>query len=145
MSYWGVVWGYISYMSIFSQWIAMADEYNTDQRIWTLGCIYMANLSAVSSTALCPSLPKSPCCSVLFGCFAFKRSPRPSCSPSIMLLTDSLQRIRGIDREDGVGRGYRNRRILKGRVGFHRTKARYWIPIMILWIITSPCQPPRHI
>lgn len=36
----------------------------------------------------------------------------------------------------------RSRRILMGRVKFHRTKACYWISVMILWIITSTIQPP---
>lgn len=47
--------------------------------------------------------------------------------------------------EDGARSGCRNRRILKGRVEFHRTKGCYWIPVMILWIITSTIQSPRHI
>lgn len=32
-----------------------------------------------------------------------------------------------------------------GRVKFHRTKAPYWIPVMILKIIASSIQPSRHI
>lgn len=47
----------------------------------------------------------------------------------------------GVRGGSGEGAG-RDRSILMGRVKFHRTKACYWIPVMILWIITSTIPPP---